>query len=124
MVIVESCINSSIPYLLFEILRAVERVHVRRVEDGAADSEVHIRSPEITFQDSGDRTGDTSVSGWIFRMIWSGAERHPRRVGNRGGIPVYASVLNRCYRSPKTKVVLGIYAADEGVGEGGPHHRK
>jgi len=50
MVIVEACINTRVPYLLFKIFRAVKRVHVRRVENCAADSEVHARSPEIAFQ--------------------------------------------------------------------------
>ena len=47
MVIVESCVNASVLYLFFKVFRAVECVHVRRVKDGAADSEVHVRSRKI-----------------------------------------------------------------------------
>src|SRR5213594_1629332 len=104
MVIVETCINASVPYLFFKIFRAVECVHMRRVEDCAADSEVHVRSPEIAFQDTRDRARNAPVGSWVFRMIGGGAKGYPRRVGNRGGISVYAAVLNGRYRPPEAKV--------------------
>src|SRR6266481_2056945 len=124
MVIVETCINSSVLYLCFKIFRAAECVRVRRVEDCTAHSEVHLRSLEIAFQDSRNRTRKTPVSGGIFRVIRSGAKGHPRRVGNSAGISVYAAVLNSCHRPPETEVVLRVHAADKGVGNGGPHHGK
>src|SRR5437899_3505323 len=106
MVIVEPCINARIPYLLFKIFRAVECVNARRVEHGTANSEVHIRSPEIAFQDFRDRTGKTPVSGGVFRVIWSDAQGRPRRIGNRGGVSVQVAVLNRGHRPLEAKVVL------------------
>src|SRR6266851_2112052 len=124
MVIVEACVNASIPYLLFKIFSAVECVRVRWVEDGTADSEVHVGSPEIAFQNTRDRARNTSVSGGIFRVIRGGAKGHPGWVGNRGRISVYAAVLNSRYRAPEAKVVLRVHATDEGVGDGGPQHGK
>src|SRR5216684_7331736 len=103
---------------------AVECVDMRRAEDCAADSEVHVRSPEVALQDSRDRTRKTRLAGRIFRMIGGGAQRHPRRVGNRGGISIYAAVRNSRHRSPEAKVVLRVPATDEGVGDGSPHHGK
>lgn len=87
MVIVETRINASVLYLCFQIFRAAKCVHVRRVEDGAADSEVDVGSPEIAFQNSRDRTRKTAVSGGIFRVVRRSAQGHPRRVGDRRGIP-------------------------------------
>src|SRR5260370_41218227 len=103
MVIVEACVNASIPYLLFKIFSAVECVRVRWVEDGTADSEVHVGSPEIAFQNTRDRARNTSVSGGIFRGIRGVAKRHPRWVGKRGTISGFAPFLSTVCRAPHGK---------------------
>src|SRR6266852_2895501 len=124
MVIVETCIDAGVLHLFFKVFRAVESVNVRWIEDCAANREVHVRSPEVAFQDSRDRTGKARVTSRIFRMIGGGAQGRPGRVGNRGGIPVYTAVRNSRHRAPETEVVLRVPAADERVGSGGPHHGK
>src|SRR6266403_1031956 len=118
MVIVEAGINASIPHLLFKVLGTAESVNVGWVKYCAADSEIHMRSPEIAFQDFRDRARKTTVSGGVFRVIRGDAKGHPRRVGNRGGIPVYTAVLNSRHWAPETEVVLCVPAADEGVCDG------
>src|ERR1700756_1152398 len=88
LVIVETRINASALYLLFKIFHAIECVHVRRVEDGTADREVHVGSPEIALQNSRNRARQTPASGGVFQVIRGNAKGHPRRVGNSGGIHI------------------------------------
>ena len=67
MVIVETRKNPSILNLFFKVFRAVECVHVRRVEDGTADREVQLgvppKSQALVLVGLGQKRGGNLVAG-------------------------------------------------------------
>ncbi len=73
MVIVKASIYACVLDLFFKIFHAVESMHVRGIEDRAADGEVHVRGSEIAHQDSRDCARKTPVAGWIFPRPCPGA---------------------------------------------------
>src|SRR6266481_3401528 len=82
--------------------------------------EIQVGRSEIGLKHGRDPSRDATVSSGVFRMRGSGCERCPLGIGCQCWIATTSS--DGGYGPPKAKVILGIEAADYGVGVCCPEH--
>src|SRR5258708_252781 len=119
MVVVKASIDASCFHFFHQVIGSGERMG--GVSDEAVDGELHVRRPEIPFENGRDGASDTAVRSGILRMSRSCSQRSPGKVA--GELRIAASRPYRGYRAPKTERILGIPAANDGVREATPKHR-
>src|SRR5258706_7570438 len=118
-VIMEASIDSGGFHFPHQVICTV--VSMRSVSDEAVDGELHFLRTEVAGENCRDSAGDAAVRGGILRVGGSRPQRCPCWVPRELGIAACRSYGGD--RAPKTEGVLGIPAANDGVGVASPKHR-